>query len=447
MHIVPGTMCSTEDYMNELTDENIRLANEAYLFLESQIKRLHSVVSCTEAESIMQEVSNYEFPQINCYMLFDTPLVRCVKIDKEKDSLSSITQMERFSFPPICCVQNPGRMNIPGVPTFYAANEIKTSLLESDISEGDEFYAGIWAMDDNASMLSYPCIPYNMLCELSARGDAKALEMKNCVDRFPCIRKMTVLIGKVFSIPHEENTSAENKYIYYLSGAIAHSILNQKKVTNNGIYQTDAIIYPSVKMLGSTYNLAIRPKFVNQHMKLLYVVKGKLNEGQIKYSFDYVGFNENDTIIWKQMRKRVKGLKITKISDESGIHSPLPNENICFEGKNYTIAMFESYAYGQLNNQNSPLKEIKSDQNDNIDIMDPTWVRKWEEDTEHYLVLACANNVEVQMKATINSYFSTDGVEPEMVFGYKRYVQNESILYIVEVCAHHHSQFRLVIAI
>lgn len=162
----------------------------------------------------------------------------------------------------------------------------------------------------------------------------KALEMKNCIDRFPCIRRLTDLIGKVFSIPHDEKSSfAENKYIYYLSGAIAHSILNQQKATKDVIYQTEAILYPSVKMLGITYNLAIRPDFVKQHMKLLYVVKGKLNEGEPTFSFDYVGFNENDTIVWKQMCQRIKGLKVTKICNESGIHSPLPNTSILFEEK------------------------------------------------------------------------------------------------------------------
>lgn len=404
--------------MDELNDDIMRIADDACSYLESQIKRLRSVVTCAEAESIMQEVSNYEFPQINCDSFF-TPLVRCVKIDKEKEKPTSITQMKRFSFPPIQCVKKPGRMNIPGVPTFYAADDIKTSLLETNITEGEEFYAGVWSVDDKTSMLSYPCIPYDILCESAARGDVKAMVMKNCIDRFPCIRRMTDLIGKVFSIPHDEKSPfAENKYIYYLSGAIAHSILNQQKATKNGIYQTKAIIYPSVKMLGSTYNLAIRPDFVEQHMKLLYVVKGKLNEGQPTFSFDYVGFNENGAITWKQMRQRTKGLEVTMISDDSGIHSPLPNETIRYEGKDYSISMFESYAYGQLNNQDSPLKDIKSDKDDNIDIMDTTWIRKWEEDTELLLVHSLDNGAEVQMKALIESYFSTDGVELEKVFGY-----------------------------
>ena len=151
-------------------------------------------------------------------------------------------------------------------------------------------------------------------------------------------------------------------------------------------------------------------------MKLLYVVKGKLNEGRLEYFFNYVGFNENGGIVWKQMRKRITELKVTKISNESGIHSPHPNETIRFDGKDYTIPMFEYYAYGKLNNQDSPLKGIKFDKDNDIDIMDPTWVRKWEEDTEQYLVLVCDNKTEIQLWTTINSYFSTNGVEIEKVF-------------------------------
>lgn len=79
--------------------------------------------------------------------------------------------------------------------------------------------------------------------------------------------------------------------------------------------------------------------------------------------------------------------------------------------------MFESHIHRQMNNQDSLLKGIIFGKNDNIDIMDSTWVRKWEEDRKLYLVLACDNKTEVQMKATINSFFSTDGIEVEKVFG------------------------------
>ena len=401
--------------MNETNDEIMRMADDACTYLERQIERLRSVVSCTEAESIMQEVSNYAFPQINCYALF-TPLVRCVKIDKEKEKPSCITQMRRFSFPPKGCVRKPGRMNIPEVPTFYAANDIKTSLLESEISEGDEFYAGIWAVDDNASMLSYPCIPYDKLRVLSARGDVNAMVMKNFIDHFPCIRKMTDLIGKVFSIPHIEKASAENKYIYYLSGAIAHSIFKQQKVTGKGIYQTDAIIYPSVKMIGSTYNLAIRPVFVEQHMTLLYLVKGRLNEGEPTFSFEYVGFNENDSIIWKGMHKEIRDLHVTKIEDRCGIHSPSANEIIRYEGKNYTLSSFEDFACRNLNRPNSPLKLVKFQKDNDIDITNPIWMQAWETDQDEYLLLSLEDETKIQVLATIKSFFSTEGVNAEKVF-------------------------------
>lgn len=401
--------------MNEINDEIMRIADDACTYLENQIERLRTVVSCTEAESIMREVCDYEFPQINCCARF-TPLIRCVKIGKENEEPSSITQMKRFSFPPTECVKKPGRMNIPEVPTFYAANDIKTSLLESEISEGDEFYAGIWAIDDNASMLSYPCIPYDKLFVLSARGDVNAMVMKNCIDRFPCIRKMTDLIGKVFSLPHIEKASAENMYIYYLSGAIAHSILNHPKVNENGIYQTDAIIYPSVKMFGSTYNLAIRPQYVEQHMKLLYVVKGKINEGRISFSFDYVGFNENDTIIWKQMYKEIKDLHVTKIEDRGGIHSPSANENIRYEGKNYTLSSFEDFACRNLNRPNSPLKLVKFQKDNDIDLTNPRWMQAWETDQDEYLLLSLEDETKIQVLATIKSFFSAEGVNVEKVF-------------------------------
>ena len=41
---------------------------------------------------------------------------------------------------------------------------------------------------------------------------------------------------------------------------------------------------------------------------------------------------------------------------------------------------------------------------DKIDIMNPTWMRKWEEDIEQYLVLTCDSKTEIQLRITINSF-------------------------------------------
>ena len=397
------------------TEFNMK-AEEACFFLRRQLNKLSSVVSVKDAEGIMREVSDYTFPQINGNLFYDTPLVRCVKIDKEKEIPDSITIINRFSYPPAEVVTKPARMNIPSSPVFYSANDIRTSLLESTIKEGDDFYAGVWGIKNDVRMLTFPSIPYNVLCKLAESGDEKIEELKEIVDRHPSFKQLLGIMEEIFSIPHDVvNPKADNTYIYYLSGAIAHSLLTAKVINGKQLY-TDAIMYPSVKTICKTYNLTIRPDFVRQNMKLLYVVKGKLNEGRLEYSFNYVGFNENGGIVWKQMRKRITELKVTKISNESGIHSPHPNETIRFDGKDYTIPMFEHYAYGKLNNQDSPLKGIKFDKDNDIDIMDPTWVRKWEEDTEQYLVLVCDNKTEIQLWTTINSYFSSNGVEIEKVF-------------------------------
>lgn len=392
-------------------------ANDACAFLEQQKDRLTAAKTCEEAEKIMQEVSDYPFHQMNINLLYDTPIVRCIKINKDEKCHQSITKIERFSYPPVDCVTEPGRMNIPNEPIFYAANDIETALLESSIKEGDEFYAGIWKVSDSTRMSLYPCIPYDTICKLSDSGDSKASEMKKRIDSHPCIRKMAELIGNIFSIPHgTDNPSAINNNIYYLSGAIAHSILNQQKITKDKIiYQTDAIIYPSVKESGRSFNLAIRPQFVDQHMKLLYVVKGKLKEGRLEFSFRYVGFNENGTVVWKQMHKDLKELKVTKIINNQGIHSPVSGENLHYKGFNFTISEFENFI---RINPDPQIKNHYYSKDHDIIIMNPNWIRKWEGCANEELVLSVNDVTKVQILANIDSSFTTEGVSIEKVWEY-----------------------------
>ena len=395
------------------------IADNACSFLERQLTRLSSVASKEEAEYVMHEVSRYAFPQINGSILYDTPLVRCVKINKEKEGPKCITGIKRFSYPASKYVINPGRMNITSVPVFYSANDIKTSLLESSINEGDDFYAGVWTMADDARMMVFPCIPYNLLCKFADNEDEKYIDLKKCVDHYPSLRRLLGIIEKTFSTPYKnENASTMNKYIYYLSGAIGHSIINMPKPVNAKTYQTDAIMYPSVKMNSRSYNLAIRPKFVDQHMKLLYVVKGKLHQGRVSHSIDYVGFNESGTIVWKQMRRRIKDLHVTMIENEQGVHSPSFNESIYFNGMSYTIPMFESYARMRLNNSDSQLKQLIFHGDKDIEIMNPTWIKSWVGDINTDLILELDEMTKVQLTATINSFFSADEVHPENVFNF-----------------------------
>lgn len=381
-------------------------------FLEKQLARLKSAISEYDAEKIMQEVSRYDFPRICGEMRYDSPLIRCVKIDRNYECVDITSKISRFSYPPPEYVKSPGRVNISGFPVFYAANDVSTALLESNIHEGDEFYAGIWMIDAGTKMNAYPCIPYQQISKLSDLGDDKAKNLKSFIDLHNELKQLLDRYAYIFSIPHTTDApDAQNLYIYYLSGAIGHSIINRPMYIKEGSMMTDAILYPSVKSDGKSYNLAINKYFVDKHMKLKYVVRGRLKNGKVSFSIDDVGFNENCSVIWKQMHKQIKGVHILNISDKNGIHKPLDNETIKYEGNIYTISMFEKFIFERLNCSNTPLKEIRFDKDENIDIVNPSWTDSWEGETTELLILDIGNTTEVQCAATIESFFSTDGVK------------------------------------
>lgn len=382
--------------------------------LNKLVDKLSSASSENEAMQVMNEALNEDYVIYFCQLFLESPLIRCNKIKPEKKEIGSITNINRFSYPPKDKVVHPQRMNIVNDSIFYGATDVKTALLETEIKEGDEFYVSVWAMEDEAKMNIFPSIHHNIIQKLASNEEGC---LQKLLDN-PYVYSVYEKYADIFSIPHDDGEDAKNinKYIYYLSGALAHNIFNQKLPINGSSMQVDAILYPSVKNTSESLNFAIRPDFVEKHMTLKYVIKAVLNKGRILVTFKYVGIGKGKEIIWKQLHKLVKEVHVTKIKDINGIHSPMPNEVINYNNNLYSVSEFEDFVKKQFNLENSPLKKIPFEKDNNIDISDSRWIENWEKDSEESFILGSSTSVEIQLSTTIQSFLDENGISVEDVF-------------------------------
>lgn len=400
-------MEDTRKAFEEAVSKQLKLLNEF-------VDKLSSASSEDEAMKVMDEVLNKAVAIYLCQLFIDCQLIRCSKINPQKEEAKSITNNNRFSYPPKDQVHKPQRMNIINDSIFYGATDVKTALLETEIKEGDEFYVSVWAMKDEAKMNIFPSVHYDIIHKLAGSDEG---QLKKLLDN-PYVYSVFEKYADIFSIPHIENEDAKNinKYIYFLSGALAYKIFNQKLSINGSFMRVDAIMYPSVKNITESFNFAIRPEFVEAHMNLQYVVKAVLNKGRILVTFKYVGIGEGKQIIWKQMHKIVKEVHVTKIKDINGIHTPFPNEVVRYNNNLYSIPEFEQFVKEQFNQENSVLKKIPFEKDNNIDITNSHWIVNWENDSEESFIMCSDTSAEIQLSATIQSFLDDNGVKVEDVF-------------------------------
>lgn len=382
--------------------------------LKTFVNKLSSASSENEAMKVMHEVLNKDYAIYFFQYFLDSLLIRCNKINSQKENVGCITNINRFSYPPKDKVLSPQRMNIINDSVFYGATDVKTALLETEIKEGDEFFVSVWAMKDETKMSIFPSIHYDIIHKLADNSEECIKELLNNSSVHSVYEKY----ADIFSIPHADSEDAKNinKYIYYLTGALAYKIINQKFRIDGLLMQVDAIMYPSVKNTRQSYNFAIRPEFVEEHMNLQYVVKAVLNKGRIRFSFKYIGIGQGKQIIWKQMHKIVKEIHVTEIKDINGIHSPFPNEIIRHNNNLYTVSEFEQFVKEQFNLENSILKEISFEKDNNINITNSHWIEDWEKDSVEYFVLGSGTSHEIHLFATIQSFLDDNGVKVEDVF-------------------------------
>jgi hypothetical protein len=399
---------------DNISSKNLKqIANE----LESLKNELSTAKGEEDAKKIQEKAMNMSIGVVCKESHVDELLFRCSScFDVPED----ITCVNRYSYPPEEKVKNPQRMNIENDSVFYGASDIKTALHETGIKENQVFYVSAWEMIDDAKMLIFPCMSRDFISKALQTKEAYApfAQFANFIKTYPeleiCYDKLT----EIMSIPHNDK-DALHKYIYYLTGGLAYNIRHIKVPYKDSLREIDAILYPSVILDGGKHNLAIRPQFVKEHMQIKYVMKGIYNQGEVTCSFKHIGFDEEKRIKWKQLSKQIVRTKIEKYQDHNRIYNIKGNEIIPFEGELYSIPDLENTLINKLNRQDSPLKDLPFKHDKDISICSPRWIDEWMKDHVEDLIINDDLMRDIQVSATLHSFFSEDGVKLTDVFNEK----------------------------
>ena len=391
----------------------LQVAND----LDTLKYKLSLATSEENAIKVQDEAINISLGIICKEFKEDNLLFRCSScFDVPED----IAYANRYSYPPEEKVSNPQRMNKKKDSVFYGASDIKTALHETGIKENQVFYVSAWEMIDDAKMLIFPCIPSVLRSKaLQAKEDCAPLaQFAGLIKSYPELETWYDKLTEIMSIHHNDK-DALHKYIYYLTGGLAYNIRHRKVPYKDSLREIDAILYPSVALDGGKYNLAIRPQFVKEHMQIKFIIKGIYNQGKVTCSFKYIGFNEKDKIKWKQLFKQVVRTKIVKYQDQNRLYEIEGNESFLFEGQLCSISEMEKTLMSKLNRQNSPLKEIHFLHDSDISICNPKWIDEWMKDHVEDLIINDDLMRDIQVSATLHSFFSEDGVKLTNVFNEK----------------------------
>lgn len=212
-----------------------------------------SGLSVIEIESKLKEVLG-PLPQINWPINKSFSVIRARYVDPDKED---ITDPATFAAPPSHKTDQ-GRANIEHHPAFYGSFDARTAMQEIKVPKNTECYVSIWEFKTKPPTLT------TFLSRVEAKNHFASLydnvpivPPKNLEDIYTrsSFKRAMQLRAKLFTSPGYEVTSR-----------IAHNINYNKSA------QSDGILYPSV-IDPYQCNVALSPKFAEQHMECVLVVR------------------------------------------------------------------------------------------------------------------------------------------------------------------------------
>jgi hypothetical protein len=259
-------------------------------YVDSVIKKLHTEFGF--ALNMIQPMIFKKFP---------TKLFRV----RDLDSITNIDLYSEHSYPPVSNVKM-GRCNFPRNPVFYCSIDPKIALFEvskSNTSSRD-YCISKWELVKTNQKLF---LEYFIQIPLQENNDINLLKdnLKNRVNE-PFLKSYDRKLDK----EQEQGVIEYRKYLdscfindndYSISASLAH---NSLYASHN--YKTDILIYPSVQTSYLGINLAIRPNFVDNNLRLkrLYVVRlnnHNVNVSKIRIEFLRIGETRYCDIQWRNV--------------------------------------------------------------------------------------------------------------------------------------------------
>ncbi len=167
-----------------------------------------------------------------------------------------------ISYPPANLIKQLQRVNREGVSMFYGASDSRTPCFEMDLQPGDKFVVSEWVTTAPLIMnnIAYTATGFSQL-----NSDRTAPQFG---DRsHPNFKKEeNQIIDDFFSQEFIKKVPKGAEYLYKISIAIAEKHLHSEK--KEGVMQFDGLFYPTVKMRANAENFAIKPEFIDKHVKL-----------------------------------------------------------------------------------------------------------------------------------------------------------------------------------
>lgn len=222
---------------------------------------------------------------------------------------NNIELIREHSYPPIDIVKM-GRCNFPKYPVFYCSTNPGTALLEvARYNSNVKYCISSWELIQSdqkiifESFMQTPLPPNNLFIPIKQNINNKINEP--FIKSFNKKLRKTQKDGLLEYLKYLDS-SFVNDTDYSISATLAHRTLFAGHT-----FKTDVLMYPSVQSLKNGVNLAIRPNFVDNNLRLnhLYILSlnsYNLTKGEMNVTLFNYGEVINNDIVWNNINPEDK---------------------------------------------------------------------------------------------------------------------------------------------
>ncbi len=176
-------------------------------------------------------------------------LYRGVKWDDKPQKLCKLT------YPPKDGINKYHRAGRPGQPIFYCSSSWQAPFYEKGVKSGDRLALSTW-ITTAPLIVNHAGYDAEVLKDLGSSRDSTSLGNADDQEEYS---QVNIVLDRFLSKEFARNVPEGQEYLYKLSIAIAESHFKSDKF--------DGLLYPALAMRGNADNLALKPRFVDRHMK------------------------------------------------------------------------------------------------------------------------------------------------------------------------------------
>lgn len=190
-----------------------------------------------------------------------------------------------------------GRANYEGQSIFYASEHIKTNFKEisKDSNIGDEAYMAKWRIKPNSNLHLCRTVPaWGISTANDSNGTFSIADPSIVNGELGLYLKR---LGYIMMSDEEVGKYLGSSFIANCIYSI--SVPTKDNDGNDTGFHYDGIAYPSVAAGGTEeVNIALKPEFVDKHLELECVIKGRLAPDMRSVKYEKIGINEGGRIVW-----------------------------------------------------------------------------------------------------------------------------------------------------